>query len=72
MAQGCGFDAHRGPVWMKVYALYYKSLWVRQSAKLVKCKCMKGRRQVKEGFVSLETWIVYVCHSEGEWARQKM
>jgi hypothetical protein len=25
---------------------------------------MKGRRQVKEGFVSLETiatWIVYVC-----------
>jgi hypothetical protein len=30
---------------------------------------MKGRRQVKEGFLSLETietWIVYVCHSEGE------
>ena len=34
---------------------------------------MKGRRQVKEGFLSLETietWIVYVCFSEGEWARQ--
>ena len=31
--------------------------------------------QVKEGFLSLkknETWIVYVCHSEGEWARQQM
>jgi hypothetical protein len=31
---------------------------------------MKGRRQVKEGFLSLEsieTWIMYVCHSEGEW-----
>uniref|UniRef100_A0A8C8ICP5 TLDc domain-containing protein n=1 Tax=Oncorhynchus tshawytscha TaxID=74940 RepID=A0A8C8ICP5_ONCTS len=30
---------------------------------------MKGRRQVEEGFLSLETietWIVYVCHSEGE------
>jgi hypothetical protein len=30
---------------------------------------MKGRRQVKEGFLSLETietWIVNVCHSEGE------
>ena len=28
-----------------------------------------------EGFLSLEsneTWIVYVCHSEGEWARQKI
>jgi hypothetical protein len=27
-----------------------------------------------EIFLSLETieiWIVYVCHSEGEWARQK-
>jgi hypothetical protein len=36
---------------------------------------MKGRRQVKEGFQSLEkieTWIVYVCHSEGEWARQNI
>jgi hypothetical protein len=36
---------------------------------------MKGRRQVKEGFSSLETfdtWIVYVCHSEGEWARQEI
>jgi hypothetical protein len=36
---------------------------------------MKGRRQVKEGFLSLETietWIVYVCHSEGEWVRQKI
>ena len=32
-------------------------------------------RQVKEGFLSLETietWIVYVGHSEGEWARQKI
>ena len=32
---------------------------------------MKRRRQVKEGLLSLETietWIVYVCHSEGEWA----
>jgi hypothetical protein len=30
------------------------------------------RRQVKEGFLSLETietWIVYVCHSEVEWAQ---
>ena len=28
---------------------------------------MKGSRQVKDGFLSLETietWIVYVCHSE--------
>jgi hypothetical protein len=33
---------------------------------------MKGRRQVKEGFLSLltiETWIV--CQSESKWARQK-
>jgi hypothetical protein len=30
---------------------------------------MKGRRQVKEGFLSLETievWIVYMCHSVDE------
>jgi hypothetical protein len=33
---------------------------------------MKGRRQVKEGFISFETIIVYVCNSEGEWARQKI
>ncbi|KAK6305474.1 hypothetical protein J4Q44_G00242540 [Coregonus suidteri] len=33
---------------------------------------MKGRRQVKEGFLSLETWIVYVCHSDGERARQNV
>jgi hypothetical protein len=36
---------------------------------------MKGKRQVKEGFLSLEIierWIVYVCHSEGEWARQNI
>jgi hypothetical protein len=36
---------------------------------------MKGRRWIKEGFSSLETiepWIVYVCHSEGEWARQNI
>jgi hypothetical protein len=36
---------------------------------------MKGRRQVKEGFLSLETietWIVYVLHLEAEWARQKI
>jgi hypothetical protein len=36
---------------------------------------MNGRRQVKEGFLSLdtiETWIVYVCHSEGERARQNI
>jgi hypothetical protein len=26
---------------------------------------MKGKRQVKT-FLSLETWIVYVCHSEGK------
>ena len=35
---------------------------------------MKGRRQVKEAFLcfeTIETWIVYVCHSEGEWARHK-
>jgi hypothetical protein len=33
---------------------------------------MKGRRLVKDGFLSLgtiETWIVYVCHSGGEWAK---
>jgi hypothetical protein len=33
---------------------------------------MKWRRQVKEGFLSIEatdTWIVYVCHSEGKRAR---
>jgi hypothetical protein len=33
---------------------------------------MKRRRQVKEGFVSLEAWFVYVCHSVDEWARQKI
>jgi hypothetical protein len=36
---------------------------------------MKGKRQLKESFLSLkttETWIVYVCHSEGEWARQNI
>ena len=35
----------------------------------------EGGRQVKEGFLSLEkieTWIVYVCHSEGEQARQNI
>jgi hypothetical protein len=36
---------------------------------------MKRRTQAKEGFLGLETietWIVYVCHSEGEWARQNI
>jgi hypothetical protein len=36
---------------------------------------MKGRRQVKEGFLSLETsetWVLFECHSEGEWARQNI
>jgi hypothetical protein len=36
---------------------------------------MKGKRQVEEGFLSLETietWTVYVCHSVGEWARQNI
>jgi hypothetical protein len=33
---------------------------------------MKGRRQVKEGFLSIETWMVYVYHSEAEWARQNI
>jgi hypothetical protein len=36
---------------------------------------MKGSRQVKEGFLSLETietWIVYVCHLEGGLARQNI
>jgi hypothetical protein len=33
---------------------------------------MKGRKPVKEGFLSFETWIVYVCHSESEWARQNI
>jgi hypothetical protein len=36
---------------------------------------MKGRRQVKEGFLSLETidtWIVYVWHLEGDRVRQRM
>jgi hypothetical protein len=40
---------------------------------------MKGRRQVKEGFQicflsleKIETWIVYIGHSEGECARQKI
>jgi hypothetical protein len=31
-------------------------------------------KQVKYGFLGLETietWIVDVCHSENEWARQK-
>ena len=35
----------------------------------------EDRRHVKEGFLSLETietWIVYLCHSEGEWARQNI
>ena len=31
----------------------------------------EGRRQVEEGFLSLEIWIVYVCHSEGEWASKR-
>ena len=34
-----------------------------------------GRRQVKEEFLSretIETWIVYVCHWEGECARQNI
>jgi hypothetical protein len=31
----------------------------------------RGRRRVKEGFISPETWIVYVCHSEGEWEKRK-
>jgi hypothetical protein len=30
---------------------------------------MKGRRQVKEGFISLDRWIVSVFHSEGERGR---
>jgi hypothetical protein len=33
------------------------------------------RRQVKEGFLSLETietWIVHVCHSGVEWEEQKI
>ena len=33
---------------------------------------MKRRQQVKDRFLSLETietWIVYVCHSEGEFER---
>jgi hypothetical protein len=33
---------------------------------------MKGRIQGKEGCLSLETIereIVYVCHSDGKWAR---
>ena len=32
-------------------------------------------RQVKQGFLSfetIETWIVYVCDSEGKWARQNL
>jgi hypothetical protein len=36
---------------------------------------MKRRRPVKEGFLSfeaIETWVVYDCHSEREWARQKI
>jgi hypothetical protein len=36
---------------------------------------MMGRRQVKEGFLSLETietWIVYVRHSEGVGSRQNI
>jgi hypothetical protein len=36
---------------------------------------MKGRRHVKESFLCLETietWIVYMCHSEGEWAGQNV
>jgi hypothetical protein len=36
---------------------------------------MKERRQVKEGFLSLEAieiWIGSMCHSESEWARQNI
>jgi hypothetical protein len=39
---------------------------------LVKSVQTKGRRQIKEGFLDLETietWIGYVYHSEGEWAK---
>ena len=44
---------------------------------LVTCNLKGGVTDPIEvkGFLSLETietWIVYVCHSEGEWARQKM
>jgi hypothetical protein len=34
---------------------------------------MKGRRRVIEVFLCLETietWLVYECHSEGEWERK--
>ena len=44
------------------------------SVNLLQSVWMKGWRQVK-GLLILETiesWIVYVCHSEGEWARQKI
>ena len=27
---------------------------------------------VDEGEETLETWIVYMCHSEGEWAKQNI
>jgi hypothetical protein len=36
---------------------------------------MEGRRRVKEGFLgfeTIETWILYVCHLEGGWARQNI
>ena len=32
---------------------------------------MPGRRQVKEGFLTLETWIVYVCHFRGQMGKTK-
>jgi hypothetical protein len=32
---------------------------------------IKGRREIKEGHLeTIKTWIMYVCKSEGEWARQ--
>jgi hypothetical protein len=31
-----------------------------------------GGDRLKQGFLSQETWFVYVCHSKGEWAKQNI
>ena len=39
--QGCGFDSHWGPVWKSTNMYACKSLWIRMSAKWLKCKTFK-------------------------------
>ena len=52
---------------MKVYFVISNNIIIILSVQNIR------RRHVKPGFLSLETietWIVSVVHSEGEWARE--